>query len=251
MSAASRSIERTWAAVFAASMIAAGCGGEQAPVQAPAEPAAEAEPEAEPEEAADAGRRGDAAAPAPAAKPEIAAEPAGPSRPAVLMEDPDKLSSTFGTQAALLALKPSKQETAMLRLPEFGLRYSTNVTWEVAKQGKSTRLKLGRVYQLLVQNPSGSTRPVKRESGGPPFEIATGTFGKPTVNLAIGEIVAAEEGEGQLGAWRIIAPKRVEQIVDQNGRVTERIAHFELTELPSAFIHVTTAPPTEGDAQTR
>ena len=146
---------------------------------------------------------------------------------AVIKSDPSEISDTFGSGPAKLEL--GDKDLATLRIPEGALNRAVNVTFKLDARGKSMGAMTGKIYQLLVViPPSGS--PERVESYGPPFVLELPAGGKKDANLAIG----AEDANGKL-KWTVVAPTRIDD--------ARNVAVFELTTLPSGWIHVTTKPP--------
>jgi hypothetical protein len=230
------------ACALAACALAAGalvaCGGNEPAAVTPAatdtpppksDAKSEAKSEAKPDTTA-------AADPAPSASAKASAAPAADKpqssgRPAVLKSDPTEISDTFGSSPAS-KLELGDKDIATLRLPEGGLRTGTVVTFRIAKSGKSHGGQLGKIYEIKsVIPPSNDGQQI--ESGGPPFVIELPAGGKKDANLAVG----VEGDKGKL-KWTVVAPKRIDD--------SRNVAIFELTTLPSGYLHVTTKAPSGG-----
>ena len=211
--------------VFA--LVLAACGNEPsaaAPPQ-PTEPpsAAPAAPSATPEAAP-------SAAPSASAKASAAPEAPKPGsgRPAVLKSDSSEITDTFGSSPAS-KLELGDKDIATLRLPEGGLRTGTLITFKIEKSSKSAGGVIGKIYQIKsVIPPSSDAQQI--ESQGPPFVLELPAGAKKDANLAIG----IEDEKGKL-KWTIVAPKRIDD--------ARSVAIFELTTLPSGYLHVTTKAP--------
>jgi hypothetical protein len=143
----------------------------------------------------------------------------------VLKSDSSEISDTFGsTPGAKLEL--GDNEKATLRLPEGGLHTATVITFKIDGKGKSNGGQIGKVYQINAVVPPSSTAE-QIESNGPPFvlELPAGT--NKNANLAIG----VEDDKGKV-KWTIVAAKRTDD--------SRHVAVFELSTLPSGWLHVTT-----------
>jgi hypothetical protein len=211
-------------AIFA--LILAACGNEptastppQPTETAAAAPAPPATPEPEPSATASAKA---SAAPAPP-------KAEGSGRPAVLKSDPSEITDTFGSSPAS-KLELGDKDLATLRLPEGGLHTGTVVTFKIEKAGKSAGGLLGKVYLIKAVVPP-SSNPEQIESNGPPFTLELPVGSKKDASLAIG----VEDDKGKV-KWTILAAKRVDE--------SRNMAIFELTTLPSGWLHATTKPPT-------
>jgi hypothetical protein len=146
-------------------------------------------------------------------------------RPSVLKSDPSEISDTFGSSPAS-KLELGDKEIATLRLPENGLHTGTVVTFKIEKAGKSGGGQVGKVYSIKSIIPPSSS-PEQIESNGPPFTLELPSGPKKDVNLAVG----IEDDKGKI-KWTIVAPKSVDD--------ARHMAIFELTTLPSGYLHVTT-----------
>jgi hypothetical protein len=145
---------------------------------------------------------------------------------AVLKSDPSEITDTFGSGPAKLEL--GDKDIATLRIPEGALTHATNVSFKLDAHGKSLGAPTGKIYALLVTiPPSGSGEQI--ESNGPPFVLELPAGGKKSANLAVG----AEDANGKL-KWTVVAPKSIDD--------ARNVAIFELSTLPSGWIHVTTKP---------
>lgn len=212
-------------------LVLAACGNEPAattPPQPTETPSAAPAPAPAPEPSASA-----APSAAPSAKASSApeAKPQSSGRPAVLKADPNEISDTFGSSPPA-KLELGDKEIATLRLPENGLHTGTVVTFKVERNGKSGGGQAGKIYSIKAVIPPDG-KPEQIESNGPPFVLELPTGGKKDANLAIG----VEDDKGKI-KWTIVAPKSVDE-----GR---KVAVFELTTLPSGFVHVTTKAPSGG-----
>lgn len=139
-----------------------------------------------------------------------------------------EITDTFGsTPGAKLEL--GDKEIATLRLPEGGLRTATVITFKVDGRGKSTSGQMGKIYHVNAVVPPSST-PEPIESNGPPFVIEL-PAGSKNANLAVG----VEDDKGKV-TWTIVAAKRTDDV--------RHVAVFELSTLPSGWLHVTTKAPT-------
>ncbi len=67
------------------------------------------------------------------------------------------------------------------------------------------------------------------ESNGPPFVLEMPAGSKKDANLAIG----VEDAKGKV-KWTVLAPKQIDD--------SRNVAVFELTTLPTGWVHVTTKP---------
>jgi hypothetical protein len=146
---------------------------------------------------------------------------------AVIKSDPAEITDTFGSGPAKLEL--GEGAVATLRIPEGALSRAVNITFKIDARGKSLGPPMGKIYAILAVNPP-STTPEQVESYGPPFVIELPAGGKKDANLAIG----ADDGSGK-PKWTVVAPKRIDD--------ARNVAVFELTTLPSGWIHVTTKAP--------
>ena len=207
-------------------LILAACGSEPAASTAPqpsATPAAEPAPTpvAEPTPTAQPTAGATAAA---AAKP-APAQSSG--RPSVLKSDPHEITDTFGSTPGS-KLELGDKEIATLRLPEGGLHTATVLTFKIDAKAKSIGGQVGKVYRISAVVPPSST-PEPIESGGPPFVLELPAGAKKDANLAVG----VEDEKGRV-KWTIVAPKRIDD--------SRNVAVFELTTLPTGWVHVTTKP---------
>jgi hypothetical protein len=171
-----------------------------------------------------------AAEPSATATATAAAKPAPPQtsgRPAVLKSDSSEITDTFGsTPASKLVL--GDKEIATLRLPEGGLHTATVLTFKIDGRARSSGGQIGKIYQISAVVPPSST-PEQIESNGPPFVLELPAGAKKDVNLAIG----VEDDKGKV-KWTVVAPKHVDD--------SRNVAVFELTTLPSGWVHLTTKP---------
>jgi hypothetical protein len=214
----------------AIALVLAACGGEPAPTAppqatdtpsaapAPPPPAPTAEPAAAPTASASA-----------SAGPSKPPPRASSGRPAVMKSDASEISDTFGSPPAKLEL--GDKDIATLRLPEGALRQATNLTFKLDGRGKSNGAPAGKIYRLSLNYPPSGTL-IEAESVGDPFILELPAGAKKDANLAIG----VEDEKGKV-TWHVVAPKRIDDV--------RNVAVFELTKLPSAWIHVTTKKPTE------
>ena len=219
------SILRLLAPVPVLALILSSCGNEPGPSAAPQPtetPSAAPAPAPAPAPVASATASASASAAAQAPKPSQ-----NSGRPLVLKSDPSEISDTFGSSpGAKLELGEGK-DMATLRLPEGAMpTTSTVVTFKIDKSAKSTGGLIGKVYSLLnVQPPDQSPQQVA--ANGPTFQLELPTGGRKEVNLAIG----VDDGKGKV-KWTIVAPKSVDD--------SRKVAIFELTTLPSGWLHATT-----------
>ena len=219
---------RPWQPLPIFALILAACGSEpaaSAPPQPPETPKAEPAPTpvAEPTPAAEPTAE-------PTASAKTAAKPSPPQssgRPSVLKSDPSEISDTFGSTPGS-KLELGDRDIATLRLPEGGLRAATVITFKIDGKAKSSGGQVGKIYHISSVVPPAQT-PEQIESGGPPFVLELPAPAKKEVNLAVG----VEDDKGRV-KWTIIAPKRVDD--------SRNVAVFELTTLPSGWVHVTTKP---------
>ncbi len=117
---------------------------------------------------------------------------------------------------------------ATLRLPEGGLHTATVITFKIDGKARSSGGQVGKIYHISSVVPPSQT-PEQIESGGPPFVLELPGLPKKEVNLAIG----VEDDKGKV-KWTVIAPKSIDE--------SRNMAVFELTTLPSGWVHVTTKP---------
>lgn len=218
----------TFSAAFALALIAASCGGEPARPDIPASPSsAEPEASAAPEPAPEASAT-------PSAEPTATAKAKTESsgRPAVMTKDATEISGTFGiTPGSVLEL--GADETAVLRIPEGAFDQGYNIVFKIEPKAKGNGAASGKIYRLIVQVP-GSSDDVTATSTGTPFELALPLGTMKEGNLAIGVAKPDDKGKEKT-TWTIIAPKRVDE-------ATKR-AVFELKELVSAHLHLTSKAP--------
>jgi hypothetical protein len=146
----------------------------------------------------------------------------------VLKSDAKEITDTFGSPPAKLEL--GDKEIATLRLPEGALSKGTVITFKIDPRGKTTGGQIGKIYSLQAVVPP-STSPDQVPTSGPPFELELPAGSKKDANLAIG----IEDDKGKI-KWTIVAPKRIDD--------ARNMAVFQLDTLPSAFLHVTSKPPT-------
>lgn len=210
-------------------LVLAACGGEPAPATPPPQPT----------EAPVA-----SAAPAPPPQPTASAAPsasasAAPAKPApksgggllMVKSDPAEVSDTFSTnQPAKIEL--GDKDLAVLRIPSGALGHATNITFKLDPRGKSQPPMVGKLYRLMsVIAPSTTPEPKIDTNNGEPFVLELPAGARKEANLAIG----VEDEKGKV-KWTIVAPKRIDDV--------RNVAVYELTALPSAWLHVTTKAPT-------
>jgi hypothetical protein len=183
-------------------------------------------PTAEPEAAPTASATASAKA---AAKPP---KSQGSGRPAVLKSDASEISDTFGSSPASKLELGAGNDIATLRLPEEGLHTATLVTFKIERSGKSGGGQVGKIYSIKSVLPPAA-EPQQIDSNGPPFVLEMPAGNKKEVNLAIG----VEDDKGKI-KWTIVAAKSVDE--------SRHVAVFELTTLPSGFLHLTTKAPGGG-----
>jgi hypothetical protein len=174
------------------------------------------------------------AADAQASKPKPASSQGG-GRPPVLKSDPEGITDTFGSTPGAKLEIGEGEDIAVLRLPEGTLDRGYNITFRLEPKGKSLGVPVGKIYRTLTQV-AGSPNFSKLESVGSPFQLVFPAGNKKDANLAIGEIITDSNAREKI-VWRIIAPLKIDDVL---GR-----AHFELTWLADAFLHITTKAPTE------
>jgi hypothetical protein len=152
-------------------------------------------------------------------------------RPAVMKSDSKEITDTFGTTPGA-KLELGDKEIATLRIPEGSLRQATNITFKIDARGKAHGALSGKIYKLESLFPPGHDIEASVPADGDPFvlELPAGT--KKNANLAVG--VADAKGRVK---WTVVAPKRIDD--------ARNMAIFELTALPSGWLHVTTKPPTK------
>jgi hypothetical protein len=211
-------------------LILASCGGEPATPPQPAETASASAAPAPPPEPAP------TTAPASSASAKASAEPAAPKsdgggRPAVLKSDPSEITDTFGSSPAS-KLELGDKDIATLRLPESGLHTGTVVTFKIDKGGKTGGGLIGKVYLIKAVVPPAAN-PEQIESNGPPFVLELPAGAKKDANLAIG----VEDDKGKV-KWTVVAAKRFDD--------SRSVAVFELTTLPSGWLHLTSKAATGG-----
>jgi hypothetical protein len=156
-------------------------------------------------------------------------------RPAVLKQDSTEITDTFGSSP------PGKitigdKDPGVLVIPEFALDRGHNITFKLEPKGKTHGLPVGKVFHVMAQvggSPNYTTVP----SVGPAFELQLPAGNKKDANLAIGSIKQDEKTGKEAVTWKVVAPKRID---DATGT-----AYFELTELPDAYLHITTKPVTK------
>jgi hypothetical protein len=159
------------------------------------------------------------------AAPEPPPKPQSSGRPSVLKSDSSEISDTFGSTPGS-KLELGDNEKATLRLPEGALHTATVITFKIDGRGKSTGGQIGKIYQIsAVVPPSSTAEPI--ESSGPPFVLELPTGANKNANLAIG----VEDDKGKV-KWTIVAAKRADD--------SRHVAVFELSTLPSGWLHVTT-----------
>lgn len=222
--------------LFVAVALLAACGGETPPVEAPKAPA----PAASSAPVVEAPAPEASAEPAPETPPP--AEPAAPEgpttrppsgRPPILMSSEEEITNTFGmTPAAKLELGDDKAR-AVLRIPEYAFDRAVNVTFKIDKKGKSTGQVIGRIYHTMTQY-AGAEDFRNMDSQSTPFIFEMPAGSHKEANLAIGEILVGEGGREKV-TWRVIAPKRIDDVTNT--------AIFELTTLGDFYLHVTTKKP--------
>jgi hypothetical protein len=145
----------------------------------------------------------------------------------MVKSDAAEVSDTFGTnQPAKIEL--GEKDLAVLRIPSGALAHATNITFKLDPRGKSQPPMVGKLYRLLsVYPPSTTPEPKVETNNGEPFVLELPAGAKKEANLAIG----VEDDKGKV-KWTIVAPKRIDDV--------RNVAVFELTALPSAWLHVTT-----------
>ncbi|MCC6524362.1 MAG: hypothetical protein IT373_17010 [Polyangiaceae bacterium] len=208
-----------------------GCGGDKPTVKEPA-PTATPAPLPPPTVTA-------SAEPEPSAAQSASAAPTQPKpsgRPSIMMTGDKEISSTFGSSPGAVLSLHGADGDATLKIPEYALRGAINLVMRFENAGKGFGTTLGRIVSITPQDAEAATpTPTSAESAGPPFELRLPTYGKDTVNLAVGMI--ADEGGKQKITWTVYAPKSVD--------ATKKLAYFEITKLAPSYVHVTTSPPTE------
>jgi hypothetical protein len=213
----------------ALALLLAACGNSEPTASTPPQPSETPSatpatpPPAEPEAAPTASASASAKA---AAKPP---KSGGGGRPAVLKSDANEISDTFGSSPASKLELGAGNDIATLRLPEEGLHTATIVTFKIERSGKSGGAQIGKIYSIKSVLPPAAT-PEQIESNGPPFILEMPAGNKKDVNLAIG----IEDDKGKL-KWTIVAPKSVDD--------SRHVAVFELSTLPSGFLHLTSKAP--------
>lgn len=212
-------------------LVLAACSGDPAPAAPPqptetpsATPAPTAAPEPAPTAAASAAPSASASA-APAKAPPKQSS----GRPIVQKQDSSAITDTFGSSPGS-KLELGDKDPAVLRLPEGALRQATNVTFKIDGRGKASGAPVGKIFRIECNYPPSSTLETV-ETAGDPFilEMPAGT--RKDANLAIG----VEDDKGKV-KWTVVAPKRIDD--------ARNVAVFELTTLPSGWVHVTTKAPT-------
>ena len=155
-------------------------------------------------------------------------------RPAILMSNDKEISGPFGTSpGAVLRLKMGADGEATLKIPEWSLHGGTNISWKFEKITKGKGTILGRPCSVTPTDPSSPTiKVMPLDSAGAPFELRFPTFGKESVNLAVGEITG-EDGKTKI-EWKVLAPKSV----------SDGVAVFEVTHLGQSYVHATLSDPT-------
>lgn len=150
-------------------------------------------------------------------------------RPSVMKSDSKEISDSFGTTPGA-KLELGDKDIATLRIPEGALRQATNITFKIDGRGKAHGQVTGKIYKITSLLPPGHDVEPSVTSDGDPFllELPAGT--KKNANLAIG----VEDAKGRV-KWTVVAPKRIDD--------ARNMAIFELAALPSAYLHVTTKPP--------
>jgi hypothetical protein len=205
-----------------------------APAPAPAAPASAAPVETSAAAASAApAASGAPSADAPSDKPKRVSS----GRPAVLKQDSAEVTDTFGSSPPA-KITIGDTSPSVLVIPEFALDRGYNITFKLDKKGKSTGVPVGKIFHVMGQV-GGSPSYTTIVSAGPPFELQMPAGSKKDANLAIGAITQDEKTGRESVTWKVIAPKRID---DAAG-----IAYFELTELPDAYLHVTTKPASSGD----
>jgi hypothetical protein len=156
----------------------------------------------------------------------------GGGRPAVLKSDASEITDTFGSSPASKLELGSGNDIATLRLPEEGLHTATLVTFKIERAGKSGGGQVGKVYSIKSVLPP-SAEPQQIASNGPPFVLELPTGNKKDASLAVG----VEDDKGKI-KWTIVAAKSTDD--------SRHVAVFELTTLPSGYLHLTTKAPGGG-----
>ena len=153
-------------------------------------------------------------------------------RPAVLKQDSAEVTDTFGSSPPG-TITIGDKDPGVLVIPEFALDRGHNITFKLDPKGKSYGAPVGKIFHVMAQV-GGSPNYTTVASVGPAFQLQFAAGTKKEANLAIGSIAQDEKTARETVTWKVIAPKRID---DATGT-----AYFELTELPDAYLHVTTRP---------
>jgi hypothetical protein len=215
-------------------LVGAACGGGTPPAQTP--------DEAPPKPAAALPAAAESAAPAASAaapKAEAPKKAEAPGKPLATYEHQTQ-PVTIGRDGAIIRADNGGE----LRIPSDSIIEPRNILLIVDRKGKSSAGRIGEVYNLPVVLPNAQYK-VGEELPSEPYETANGTpfvlnlplpAGAMSASLAI-EKVSLDAKKKMTSTWTIVAMKSVE-----SGDKASR-AVFEITALPGAHVHLTTAAP--------